>query len=260
MQVLNGDIGNPCFYLFIHYEDLEEKLKSEFDSLLLKISQSINSEQSIEVAIKTCSNEIFRLRLMALRSFLENEENIAELLKETFPFFEELATDKDLGVLGENVLFALRTNMKVASQLINTMDGSEEFSNNVKNSIRDLEKFSYEMLVSSIKSTSPTELSKPLIEWLDVSIAMEFVILSAALLKDKKVFTSPKVIDDLASTMAYASQTHYALAIEIDVLKMPLSSYHSELESIIQNPDKAYIEEQKKIADLDLKSFSKNWD
>lgn len=243
----------PYFYLIVRYESLETKLKEEFDNLLQEIQNALISGKDIEAQIQSSYNHIFRLRVLALKSILEENESIQELMEESYPYFEEIAQDEKLSVLGENILFAIRSNIRVANSLLNQVELSNQsikgILDQIQGSIIDFDQFTA-LLIMSV----PPEFSKTLLDWVKTSLALEYCIIVGALLKEKKIELDNASVDNVASIIAEATQTYNAIAIEFGILKL---SSHPISESAIMDP--SFIQDQERLANSDIKSFAKIW-
>ncbi|MEJ0057562.1 MAG: hypothetical protein WDN75_19105 [Bacteroidota bacterium] len=91
-------------------------------------------------------------------------------------------------------------------------------------------------------------------DWIKTSLTIEYCIIAGVLLKEKKVTLETESVDKIASLLANAAQTYNAISIEFGLLKL---SSHTISDSMDEDPD--FIAEQKKMADADIHSYSKNW-
>lgn len=253
MQPQANNIEVSCFYLFVNYDELESPLQREFDALLSAIRESLVSND-IESGIKSTFDRIFRLRMLALRVINEEDENILELIEGTYPYFERLALDPKLGPLGENILFALRSNIRCAKALLGSIP--QESIETGLSQIQDFDLPGLKQFIVQFTASSPTpEFSKTMTDWLESSLTFEYVILVGAMVKESKIELNENKIDILAGILAEATHTYNAIAFELGIFK---SSLHIS-EPSSGEIDRSFVSEQMKLADADIKSFEKNW-
>lgn len=256
MQLMASNIEFSCFYLFVNYNGLDNSLKREFDDLLSEIEATILSGKEIETRIPLSFNKVFRIRILALKAILRDEESILDLFDESYPYFEDLANDEKMNLLGENILFAIRSNIRVAKAIFSSPSFSQQDLENGMNEFQD-KIFELEQFISLFSlSTPPAGITHSILDWLKASLTLEYIILSAAIIKDRKLVVTTATIKYLARAIADATHNYNAIAFEMGILKSS-TGYHPE--RVVDSPDQEFIIEQKKIADSDLSSFSKNW-
>ncbi len=268
---MNGLAGSleSCLFLFVRYEELDNDLKEKTDVLLSKIKLAMESADNLEHSIEQSYNEIFRLRMMAFKSIIDDENDLIGLIQDSYSFFEDMIDDKKLSVLGENILYAIRSNAKIAGQIFAGDDINASISGNQYSIAKEefyemalqLQRIEFTTLINLIRVNVPNGLSSSIAEWLEVSLKMEFAILAGAMIKEQRIVTNSDKIDELAFILSDATHTYNAIAIEEGIIKKIGSPNKlAERESLTNDLESDFFQSQQKLADSDLKSFSENWE
>lgn len=265
MKNLAGSVES-CFFLFIRYNELESPLKKEADILLAKIKTAMETKVELCGFIENSYNEIFRLRMLAIKAIVDDGNSLQGLIQDSFSFFEEMISDEKLSNLGENILFAIRSNSRIANQIFSGSDISASISGtqysitetDIFNIAQQLQGIEFTQLINLIRVNVPDGMSSPIAEWLEVSLKMEFAILAGAMLKESRIAASDEKIEELSFLLIDATHTYNAIAIEEGFIK--LDSIHKIKDVKIFEDESNFVHEQQKLADMDLKSFSENWE
>ncbi len=244
-----------CFQLRNNlYSQLESPLKKELNRLSMDIKTLITSGIKIQGQSIVMLSQIFNLRIKAIK-WLGADSNFdyLNMFEDIFPQVEELKTNKKLEVLTENLLFALRCNQRVVEAII----GTNEFSQDTfSNSLSKFPEINYEQYIASLAFAIPDDdMVQKIVNWTNASLHIEFVLVAADIIGDDNSKVSVKTINELAFLVADAAQEYIALSIELDILK----SYSSKHIISTLSFDKTFINENKKMADLDLGDFEKNF-
>ncbi len=242
---------DPFFYLILRYESADEVLRREFDLLTTEIRESIQSPNNIEQNAQLTFNRIFKLRLLILKSLQEDNDDIEDLYQDALEYFEPIAQDSRYCVLGENILFALRSNFRVANSLLKQV--SSNGLTELLGSATNIE-INFDQFVSVTLAFLPGDQGIELIKWLRSSLTVEYGVLVGALLKEEKLTASDQTIDKVAAMLAGAAQTFNAIAIEYGLFGL-----NSEAPTDSQHPDENFIKNQQNLANTDLNSFSAIW-
>ena|ERR1035437_3151444 len=242
-----------CLELRNHIPQLESPLKKDLNKLLTDIKGIITSDKKIKPSIDAILNQIFNLRIKAIKWLLEEDElNLLDMLDEVYPQLEELKKNPKLEVLVENILFALRCNRRVVDALVVTADFSKE---NLEINAPQLPTVTYEQFIAAIALGVPDDVAaQKIIDWTNSSLYIEFVTVAAAIIHEEQLKVSDKAIKELAFIIADAAQEYSALATELGILK-PRSTKQSFSQISF---DTDFVKEQKSMADLGLDDYSKN--
>ena len=243
-----------CFQLRNNlYAQLQSPLKKELNRLSKDIQTLILSGEKIEVQSPNMLSQVFNLRIKALK-WLSADTNFdyLEILKDIFPQIEELRLNKRLEVLTDNILFALRCNQRVVDAVI----GSNEFApDTFSSNLAQFPDITYSQFIASLAFANlDDETTQKIVDWTNASLHIEFVLVAADIISDKKLKVSDKTINELAFLIADAAQEYTALAIELGLLKS--RSARQSLSNLSFDND--FIKEQKQLADLGLDDFALN--
>lgn len=234
--------------------DMNSSMKKEYSNLLKKLESILVESKSLKNDMNLFLPNVFNFRVKAIK-WLLNEYNLgfAEMIDEAYLKFEEIQNDVKLQNLVENILFALRCNKKVVNSIIKNSEGFNEET--ISKSVTDLPTINYEQFLSSLAFIVPDdETAQNFLDWINASLYIEIITVSAILINEKKLNISSKKIDELAFIVADSAQEYSALAFEIGLLN------HNESKVInqYQGFDNEYIKEQKYIANLGINDFAEN--
>ena len=229
------------------FTKVDDPLKRSLNKLTKEITSRILSGNKVEPEFRELFPLVFSIRIAAFK-ILQREKNLnlSELINEVTAQIEEWKSVKKLGVLVENILFALRCNKRVIDALINEGDVSDD---SLFSGISQLPIISYEQFLTAVALGSPSnEAAQKIVDWTAASLNIELVSIAADIIKDKKLDVSIKKINELAFLVANAGQEYLAIAMELGFLKNdPTQNDYTELSF-----SKSFINEQKRLADLDL--------
>lgn len=236
------------------YVQLDNPLKKELDKLSKDVKEIIISSKRIGAQDMKMLEQIFNFRVKAIK-WLSTIEDIdfLQMLNDTIPEIEEISSNKKLGVLSENILFALRCNQRVVESLMKNSD-SEVGLGTVVN-INKLPEITYSQLLAALSYAIPDdEAAQKMADWINASLHIEFVLVAADIISDDNLKVSDRIINDLAFLVADSAQLHYALAMEFGIIT-PISKKRQTIDNIAF--DKEFIEQQKQWADCDVDDYAK---
>lgn len=155
--------------------------------------------------------------------------------------------------MAENILFALRCNRRVVEALTGASDFSEAA---LSSSVSQLPTITYEQFLATLVFSVPdNDTAQTIVDWINSSLYIEFIIVAAAIINDENLKVSDKIVNELAFLIADAAQEYSATATESGILK-PRSTAQSFTHSTFDNK---FIKEQKQLADLGLNDFDETF-
>ncbi len=214
-----------------------------------EIKTILNSENEItENELNEISESLIDLRVKAANSLSDiKERSYFEIISEVSEKIEQYQGRKSADVLNQNILFALRTFNKV----IESVRQQDEAGNlNVELNILSSKNYN-DYLHSQSALIGDKKLFKTFSDWIKASLKIEFVLISADLIRGGIVRSSENLIDKLSFLVADSSQEFYALAVGLGMISISNAG-------IIQSdekPDRKFIDEQKKMSDIGIEDF-----
>ncbi|MBU0486558.1 MAG: hypothetical protein KKA07_15670 [Bacteroidetes bacterium] len=233
---------------------LESSLQKEISKLLTEIKSVLTASKKIKTGLDALLPRIFNVRIKAIKWIIEEERfDISEMFEEVYPQMKALQENPRLEILAENIMFSLRCNKRVVDALIGTGGFSaDSFAANKA----QLPIITYGQLLATLAYGIPNdETAQKIIDWVNSSLYIEFVILSAVIINDEKLIVSDKSINELAFLVADAAQEYSALATELGIFKPRLHN-HFSFETL---PDNTFVKEQKYLADFGITDFANNF-
>ena len=230
---------------------LESSMKKELSKLLDEIKHGLATNKKVKPLLDKMLPRVFNFRVKAIKWLVEEGElDLSNIMDEIYPQLEDLRSNSKLEILVENILFALRCNKRVVKALIGSGEFSEErFATNAI----ELPAITYGQFLATLAFSVPDdEAAQKMVDWINASLYIEFIILSAVIINDEKLKVSEKVIKELSFLIANAAQEYSAIATELGLLKL-----HSESQiSFSEQVDKSFVKEQKYLADLGINDFA----
>lgn len=245
-----------CDIIFLqmrnYVPDMDNSMKKEYLNLLKQLESILVESKSLKNDINSFLPNVFNFRVKAIKwLFEEFDLALTDMIDDAYHKFEEIQNDSKLQTLVENILFALRCNKRVVNSLI---VNSEAFNDeNISKSVNNLPTINYEQFLSSLAFIMPDdETAQKFLEWINASLCIETITVSAILINEKKLKISTKSIDELAFIIADSAQEYSAIAFEMGILN------HNESNKTKSNQDfdKEYLKEQKYIANLGITDFA----
>jgi hypothetical protein len=252
MTVKNYDL--ICYQLRNNlYSQLENPLKKDLDNLSKDIVKILTNGKKIESQSVEILSQLFNLRVKAIKWLSRDKNfNYLEMLSEVSNQIEEIGENKKLEILKENLIFALRCNRRVIDSLFNSGEQSEK----LRNDFKKLPDINYQQFLASLAFSIPDdESAQKIVDWMNASLHIEFVMLAADIIRDDKIKISDKSINNLSFLVADAAQEYIALAIEFGILKT--KSTEQSFSNL--HFDKGFLKEQKTLANIGLDEFASNF-
>lgn len=243
-----------CLQMRAYLPHLESPMKKELGKLLTEIKDALTTSKKVKPLLDSMIPRVFNFRIKAIKWLVEKDElDLSGMMDEIYPQLEDLKQNPKLEILAENILFAVRCNKRVVKALIGSGDFSEEkFASNAV----ELPTITYGQFLATLAYGVPdNEAAQKIVDWVNASLYIEFIILSAVIINDEKLKVSEKVINELSFLIADAAQEYSAIAIELGLLK-PRSKSQS---SFSDQVDKSFVNEQKYLADLGINDFAENF-
>ena len=228
-------------------------MKKDIDKLSKDITNILHSGKKIQFQSVDILAQVFNLRVKAIKWLSQDYDfNYLEMLTEVSNQIEEIGENKKMEILKENILFALRCNRRIIESLFSTGEQSE----NLNIDFNQLPDISYQQLLASLAFAIPDdETAQKIVDWTNASLHIEFVMLAADIIRDEKIIVSDKSINELSFLVADAAQEYSALATEFGIIKKTANQ-----QSLSNQPfDKAFVNEQKKLADIGIEDFASNF-
>jgi len=235
------------------YSQLDNPLKKDIDKLSKDITNILHSGKKIQFQSVDILAQVFNLRVKAIKWLSQDcDFNYLEMLTEVSNQIEEIGENKKMEILKENILFALRCNRRIIESLFSTGEQSE----NLNIDFNQLPDISYQQLLASLAFAIPDdETAQKIVDWTNASLHIEFVMLAADIIRDEKIIVSDKSINELSFLVADAAQEYSALATEFGIIKKTANQ-----QSLSNQPfDKAFVNEQKKLANIGIEDFASNF-
>lgn len=238
-----------CYPLKTQYFDrLDNTLKSEIEKLFFNIETGLISNQEIKPFAISQMKNLFNLRIKAIRWFLEdnNIEDLGETIDDCYHDFDSLNENSKLVFFVENLKFALRSNKRLINSFVE--HGAEISPTGLEGELKSsFLEITYDQFITSIALGVPDEeAAQRIIDLIGASLLIEFSIISAAILVDKKIDISEAKAIQLTSLIANAAQEYSAICYETGLLKRHKSEHPAV------HFDNSFIDEQQYLADLGL--------
>ena len=243
-----------CLQMRTCMPHLESGLKKELSKLLTEIKVVLTTARKVKPVLDSMLPEIFNFRIKSIKWLIEKGDlDLSGMMDEIYPQLEELRQNPKLEILAENILFAVRCNKRVVKAVIGSGDFSEEKFASIA---AELPAITYGQFLATLAYSIPDdEAAQKIVDWVNASLYIEFVILSAVIINEEKLKVTGKVINELSFLIADAAQEYSAIAIELGLLKP-----RSENQALFsEQVDKSFIKEQKYLADLGINDFAENF-
>lgn len=242
-----------CFQMWANSAILKPALKKELDEILSNIRVFLINKNTVKQHLNDILPSVFNFRIKAIKWLIENDtSNPSEILDEVYLKFEELKKNNIFGILIENILFALRCNKRVVGEYAGTGNFSVK---SFKAYASALPAITYEQFLSSIAFNVPdNDMAQKFVDWVNSSLYIESIILSALIIKEEKLNVEDEVINELSFLIADAAQVYSAIAVELGVIKTNSKNHPAFTFQIAE----AVIKEQKYLAELGINDFAES--
>ncbi|MEM9687413.1 MAG: hypothetical protein AAF934_10910 [Bacteroidota bacterium] len=233
---------------------MEPSITKELDKLLEKVRTVLTKRTKVKPALDKLLPDLFDFRINAIKWFGKKSNlNFPEANTKTYSDLEEFKGSLKLGILIENTLFCLRYHKRVVEALIQSGEFPGE---ELKTTPTELTTVTYKQFLSTLALSVPNnEIAQKLVDWINNSLYIEFVILSTLLITEEKLRVADSVIDELAFIAADAAQEYAANAMEMGILKRNSKNTPDSISRI----DKTFIEEQRYLSEMGMSDFAENF-
>ncbi len=234
------------------YSHIDNPLQKEIDELSKEIISILLLNEKIESLSIGILSKIFNLRIKAIKWLSQGDNfNYLEMLSEDYGRIEENADNKEMQILNENILFALRCNKRVVNNLFGETGQMEIHYAELAR----LPEINYQHFLSSLAFAIDNSTAQKIADWNNSSLQIEFVILAADIIRNEKLKISDKAINELSFLIADAAQEYSAIAMESGILKNKTARRFFSSQSF----DKTFVDEQKALADMGIEDFNFNF-
>ena len=229
-------------------------MERELKKLANDIKSVLTTSEEVKPLLDSMLPGVFNFRIKAIKWLAEaNEFDLSRRLDELYPQLEDLRQTPQLEILAENILFAVRCNKRVVNALLSSGSISEE---KVAFDAIELPAITYDQFLATLAYGVPDdEAAQTIVDWVNASLYIELIILSAVIIHDEKLHVSEKVINELSFLIADAAQEYSAIAMELGLL-----ATRSERKTLFSDQtDQAFIKEQTFLAELGINDFAENF-
>ncbi len=218
MLSLNYKIDSFILPLDAYYngkDKRDEELSKIVESVEILIRQFISSPHDVKAFSNQNLDTIWNFRIDAIKWLVANNIRIDDFEGLVANDLEQLKNDPIFSVLYENVLFAIRTNLRAISSLIdkntpfpnkNTLDFSD---------IPDIPKMSFTSFLNMISITGIDSVLETQIDWIISSLYIEFGIIGLFVIHNEKLSISREKVNELAAFVADSAQEFGAITKEL---------------------------------------------
>jgi len=239
-----------CLQTWTHRQELETPLKKELNKFVVIVKKTLGENKKFKTSVKLHFNEIFLFRLKGLKWLLESGDfDVSKMLENIYPDIERYISVKKFSLLAENILFALRSNKRVAENLIDNEILNED---SFDDSIQQIGTLTYSQFIASLTFAIPDiEASQTIIDWINSSLIIEFGTIASMLLFKEEVVITQKRINELSGLISDAAQEYTACAIQMGLLKISSKNYPVQDDIPV-----SVVNEEKTIADWGFNDYT----
>jgi hypothetical protein len=244
---------SPIFFLIKeHVEKVNLPLRMKLHGLITESIELLKQQPAdLRPSLELLIPQLFDIRIQAIKwlSSDAGEINFTEMYEEIYEDLRPYISDGKYGILTENCLFALRSNFRVLSSVL-TQVGTVEIENGIQG-IKEAE-ISYDQLIALLKSSIPLSNEfNTLINWINSSLRVEFVIFSFAIIRDSNLEIKNEMIEELSSIVVNESHEYYSLAKTLGLISKKRNLNND------QDLSSSFIQEQTNLSELGLDDFLK---
>ena len=229
----------------------DEELSKIVSAIETVVKQFIDSKQPIELFFNQNIDAIFSFRMSSLKWLISNKITINDfdsLLEEELTYFK---SDPKFLVLYQNVLFAIRTNIRSINSLLNPSKDLHSKEGLDFSKIEEFAETSFKQFIGSLGQV-PDFIAAPLLDWVISSLQIEFGIISAFVIHKERLSIDVVKVNELSFFIADAAQTFGAITKELKP-KMPKKNTN-----IVSSFSNSFLVEQEFLAEQDIESYTNN--
>lgn len=254
MLGLNYNVDAFLFPLDAYYtgkNKQDKELSRIVSAIEMIVKNFIKSKHPIELFVNENIDAIFSFRMSSIKWLISNKiviNDFDSILEEELTY---LKSDPKFSVLYENVLFAIRTNIRSINSLLR-----ESKSLNPKNildfsEIEELPEMSFAQLIGSFAYV-PSVVATPLLDWFISSLHIEFGVISTFVIDRERISVETTKVNELSFFIADAAQTFGAITKE---LKPKTQKKNRNIDSHFSN---SFLVEQEFLAEQDIENYLSN--
>ena len=248
----NYNIDAFLFPLDVYYtgrNKQDEELSKIVGAIETVVKQFIDSKHPIELFFNQNIDAIFSFRMSSLKWLISNKiiiDDFGSLLEEELTLFK---SDPKFSVLYQNVLFAIRTNIRSVNSLLNPLKdlhskGGLDFSE-----MEEFAETSFKQFVGSLGHV-PDFIAAPLLDWVISSLQIEFGVISAFVIHKERLSVDVVKVNELSFFIADAAQAFGAITKELKP-KMPKKNKNT-----VSSFSSSFLAEQEFLAEQDIENLS----
>ncbi|MEQ8469705.1 MAG: hypothetical protein RIC35_00890 [Marinoscillum sp.] len=247
---------SPIFFLIKeHLEEVNLPLRMKLHGLIIELTDLLKRQPSeLRPSMDLLISQLFDIRIQAMKWLSRNDEDIdfnnlyEDIQEDISPFI----SDKKYGLLAENCLFALRSNFRVLSSVTSQISTVE-----LENGIQGISEadITYDQLKALLRASIPLSHEfNILINWINSSLRVEFVIFSFAIIQDSKLNIQKDMVEELSTIVVNESHEYYSLSKTLGLIQKKTVLNDNNIIS----PE--FINEQETFSELGLDEFFKTLD
>ena len=230
----------------------DEELSKIVDGIETMVKQFISSKHPVELFVNQNINTLFAFRMSSLKWLIENKiviDNFDFLVEDGLTNFKN---DPKFSILYQNVLFAIRTNIRSIDSLFKH---SKEF--NSKNGfdfseMEEIQEMSFTGFLNLLTHNVPDVITAPLIDWVMSSLYIEFGIISSFIIDREKLTIGVERINELSFFIADAAQNFGAITKELKPQTQKKNRH------IVSPFSSSFLVEQEFLAEQDIENYLSN--
>lgn len=255
MLSLNYKIDAFLFPLDAHYSGnnkQDKELSQMVERIEIMVKNFVESKHDVETFANFNLDTLFDFRIVALKWLTANKIIFTNIDEHVEIKLSYLKNDPQFAVLYQNVLFAIRTNVRAVNSLIDpNMSRASKASVNFSD-LNDIPKYSFTEFMNMVSLTMPDSISSTFIDWAISSLYIEFGIISAFIINKEQLQISSPKIDELAAFIADSAQNFGAISKELK--PQPIK----ETKTYPPNLSEVFLSEQEFLAEQDIELLGNN--
>lgn len=247
---------SPIFFLIKeHLEEVNLPLRMKLHGLIVEsIGLLKKPHTELRPSLNLLISQLFDIRIQAVKWLSKDGEeiNFDELYEDIYEDIRPFISDERYGILAENCLFALRSNFRVLSSVMSQIGKAELETGMQGISEADI---TYDQLKALLKSSIPLSHEfNTLINWINSSLRVEFVIFSFAIIQDSELDIRKDVVEELSSIIVNESHEYYSLAKTLGLIQK------KQVLNVSRTLSPDFIQEETDLSEWGLDDFLKTLD
>ena len=186
------------------------------DRVETMVRQFVLSEANVEAFVNQNLDSLFDFRISAINWLIKNEIATTDFDSVIEYELSAFKADPKFSVLYQNVLFAIRTNLRYVNSLLNLSKTSSTKSGLNFSELKEIPKLSFTEYLNVLNSTVPDIILTPFVDWFIYSLYTEFGVLSTYIVYKKSIPIEVQKVNELSAFIADTAQTFGAITKEIN--------------------------------------------